>query len=155
MIIIEAVDTGCWNAITGGRRIVTVEECREELRRGDPSTHGYVPVREQDIVRADVRRLPSATDVTFRLQYPDAYRLDAGERDLMALASGLTEEFGLCSCDKAVVTAAHALAWLDHVVSLEALASSVGVRPRRPFKRQYTDKQLETWRTSLILETGL
>ena len=77
MIVIEAVDTGCWNAITGARQIVTVDECAEELRRG------------------------------------------------------------------------------DRVVSLQALATSVGVRPLRPFKRQYTERQLETWRTSLILETGL
>lgn len=32
MIVIEAVDAGCWNAISGGREIVTVAECGEELR---------------------------------------------------------------------------------------------------------------------------
>lgn len=155
MIVIEAVDTGCWNAITGGRRVVTVEECAEELRRGDPSMHGYVPVRDEDIERATVRSLPNAADVAFRLRYPDAYRLDAGERDLLALAFMLTDGFILCSCDKAAVTAAHALGWLDQVVSLEDLATSVGVRPRRPFKGQYTSRQLKVWRMSLILETGL
>ena len=154
MIVIEAVDTRCWNAIAGGRRIVTVEECAEELRRGDPSMRGYVPVREQDIARATVRPLSSAADVTFRLQYPDAHRLDAGERDLLALAYMLADGFVLCSCDKAAVTAAHALGWLDRVVSLEALATSVGGRPRRPFRRQYTVRQLEAWRTSLLLEAG-
>lgn len=155
MIVIEAVATRCWNAITGGRQIVTVEECGEELRRGDSSVPGYVPVREEDIARATVRPLPSKADVTFRLQYPDAYRLDAGERDLLALAFVLTDGFLLCSCDRAVLTAAHALGWLDRIVSLEALATSVGGRPRRPFKRQYTETQLDIWRTSQILDTGL
>ena len=155
MIVIEAVATGCWNAITGGREIVTVEECREELRRGDPSMHGYIQVREGDIARAIVRPLPTAADVMFRLEYPDAYRLDAGERDLLALAYALSDDFLLSSCDKAAVSAAHALGWLDRVISLQALAASVGVRPRRPFNRQYTERQLETWRTSLILEAGL
>ncbi|MYA32330.1 MAG: hypothetical protein F4037_14875 [Gemmatimonadales bacterium] len=154
MIVIEAVDTGCWNAVAGGRQIVTVEECAEELRRGDPSMRGYVPVREQDIARATVRTLSSAADVTFRLQYPDAHRLDAGERDLLALAYMLADGFILCSCDKAAVTAAHALGWLDRVVSLEALATSVGVRPRRPLRRQYTIRQLEAWRTSLLPDAG-
>ena len=155
MIVIEAVDTGCWNAITGNREIVTVEECGEELRRGDPSMHGYVQVRDGDIARAIVRPLPTAADVTFRLQYPDAYRLDAGERDLLALAYTLSDDFALCSCDKAAISAAHALGWLDRVVSLQALAASVGIRPRRPFKRQYAERQLQTWKTSLILETEL
>lgn len=154
MIVIEAVDTGCWNAIAGAREIVTVEECAEELRRGDSSMSGYVPVCDEDIARATVRPLPTAADATFRLQYPDAYRLDAGERDLLALAYMLAGDFALCSCDKAAVTAAHTLGWLDQVVSLEALAANVGVRPRRPFRRQYTVKQLDIWRTSLILETG-
>lgn len=154
MIVIEAVDTGCWNSITGGRRIVTVEECAEELRRGDPSIRGYVAVHKQDMARATVRPLSSAADVAFRLRYSDAYRLDAGERDLLALAYMLSDDFVLCSCDKAAIAAAHALGWLDRVVSLEALANSVGVRPRRPFKRQYTARQLDAWKTSLILEAG-
>ena len=71
MIIIEAVETGCWNAITGQKRLVTV--------------------------------------------------------------------VGL----------------LDRVVSLEALAASVGTRPSRAFKRQYTERILGEWRTSLLLGTGL
>ena len=155
MIVIEAVDTGCWNAITGSREIVTVEECGEELRRGDPSMHGYVRVQDGDIARAIVRPLSIAADVKFRLQYPEAYRLDAGERDLLALAYTLSDDFALCSCDKAAISAAHALGWLDRVVSLQALATSVGIRPRRPFRRQYAERQLQTWKTSLILETEL
>lgn len=107
MVVIEAVDTGCWNAVTGGRRIVTVDECAEELRRGDPSMPGYVPVSEED--------------------------------------------FELCGCDRAAVAATHALGWLDQVVSLQALATSAGARPRRPFRRQYTERELAGWRTTLML----
>lgn len=151
MVVIEAVDTGCWNAITGGRRIVTVDECAEELRRGDPSMPGYVPVSEEDIARARVRSLSPAAAATFRLQYADADRLDPGERDLLALAYALEEDFELCGCDRAAVAAAHALGWLDQVVSLQALATSVGARPRRPFRRQYTDRELAGWRTTLML----
>ena len=151
MIVIEAVDTGCWNAITGGRRIVTVDECAEELRRGDPSRRGYVPVSEADIARASVRSLSPAADATFRLEYADADRLDSGERDLLAFAYALREDFEPRGCDRAAVAAAHALGWLDQVVSLQTLATSVGARPRRPFRRQYTDRELAGWRTRLML----
>lgn len=151
MIVIEAVATGCWNAIAGGMRIVTVEECAEELRRGDPSMRGYVAVSEEDIARASVRSLSRAEAATFRLNYADADRLDPGERDLLAVAYVLKEDFEFCGCDRAAVAAAHALGWLDQVVSLEALATRVGARPRRPFKRQYTQRELVFWRTKLLL----
>ncbi|WP_420633855.1 hypothetical protein [Candidatus Palauibacter sp.] len=152
MIVIEAVDTGCWNAITGQRQVVTVDECVEELRRGDPSLSGYVAVSEQDISRATVLPLPPEAAVAFRLEYPDADRLDPGERDLLALARTLTAEFELCSSDRAAVVAACACGWLDRVVSLEALTASVGARPWRRLRRQHTEKHIGAWRTSLRLE---
>lgn len=77
--------------------------------------------------------------------------LDAGERALLALASTFADEFQLCSCDKAAVVAAHALGWLDRVISLEALAVSVGVRPNPGLKAQYTEGRMGQWRTSLRL----
>ncbi|MCY3547377.1 MAG: hypothetical protein OXH66_18390 [Gemmatimonadetes bacterium] len=155
MIVIEAVDTSCWNAITGQKRVVTVQECEDELRRGDPLTPGYVTVTDDDIARCQIVVLSDARRAEFQLSYSDAHRLDPGERDLLALASSLQDDFKLCCCDKAAVVAAHALGLLDHVVSLEAVASSVGVRPRRALKRQYTEQVLGAWRTSLLLGSGL
>ena len=155
MIIIEAVETGCWNAITGQKRLVTVVECEDELKKGNPTTPGYVTVTDEDIARCDVRELSDADRTAFHLRYPGAQRLDRGERDLLALASSLQGDFKLCCCDKAAVMATHALGLLDHVVSLEALVVSVGARPRRAFKRQYTERILGEWRTSLLLGTGL
>ena len=155
MIVIEAVDTGCWNAITGQRQVVTVPACEDELRQGDTSARGYVTVGAEDIARITIRTVPQAAAVTLRLKYPDANRLDGGERDLLALATTITDEFDVCSCDRAAVRAAHALGWIDRVVSLEAVAASVGARPGRPFKRQYTEKAPSTWRTALMLDGGL
>src|SRR5437016_2848237 len=116
MIVIEAVRTGCWNAITGQRIVVTAEECAEELRRGDPSLRGYVPVSPQQIARMTVEPLPDLVAARFRLAYPAADGLDPGERDLLSLATTRTDAFSLCSCDKAAVVAAHALGWLDRVL---------------------------------------
>ena len=155
MIVIEAVETGCWNAITGQLKVVTSAECADELRRGDVSRPGYVPVRNEDMRRASVREVPLEAKVGLRLRYPDAQRLDAGERDLLAIATDLKGDFYLCSCDKAAVVAAHALGLLDRVVSLEVLAESVGARPARAFKAQFGEKSLSAWRTDLLLGNRL
>lgn len=112
MIVIEAVDTGCWNAIAGAQEIVTVEECAEELRRGDSSMSGYVRCAMRISREPPCGRCPPRPTPPF-----------------------------VCSTPMPIV-------------SIEALAANVGVRPRRPFRRQYTVKQLDIWRTSLILETG-
>ena len=151
MIVIEAVRTGCWNAITGQRRVATVAECAEELRRGDPLEPGYIPVSDTELGRATVLPLPPHAAATFRLEYPAADGLDLGERDLLALAATRTEPFELCSCDKAAVVAAHSLGWLDRVVSLQALAEAVGARPRPSLKAQFTESRIGAWRTSLLL----
>jgi hypothetical protein len=149
MIVIEAVRTGCWNAITGQRQVVTVEECAEELRRGDPGTREYVRVTNQDIARITIAPLAAEDAPALRLAYPAADGLDAGERDLLAHAMTRTDEFQVCSCDKAALVAAHALAWLDRVVSLEAVATSVGARPNPRLKVQFTEARMVQWRTSL------
>lgn len=151
MIVIEAVRTGCWNAITGQCAVVTVEECADELRRGDPSMRGYVTVTQQDITRMTVEPLPPPAAAQFRLAYPAADGLDPGERDLVAFATTVTGDFRLCSCDKAAVVAAHALGWLDRVVSLEAVVGAVGARPNPGLRTQFTEVQIRTWRTTLTL----
>ncbi len=152
MIVIEAVDTGCWNALSGQCRMVTSEACAAELRRGRTRTDAsYVPVSEDAISRAEVRKVPLDVRVAFELRYPDAQRLDAGERELLAIAFGLSEDFRLCSCDKAAIAASRSMGMLDRVVSLEWLAKSVGARPRRAFRRQFTEKFLGECRTGLLL----
>ena len=151
MIVIEAVRTACWNAISGQRTVVTVQECAEELRRGDPSVRGYITVSQKDISRMTIEPLLPAAAAQFRLAYPAADGLDPGERDLVALATTLTGEFRLCSCDKAAVVAAHALGLLDRVVSLEAVTESVGTRPHPPVRAQFTEARMGHWRTTLTL----
>ena len=151
MIVMEAVRTGCWNAITGQRQVVSVEECAEELRRGDPGTREYVRVTGQDVARLTVAPLSDVQRAAFRLEYPAADGLDAGERDLLAHAMTRTDDFQVCSCDKAALVAADALGWLDRVVSLEAVAASVGARPNPTLKVQFTETRMSQWRTSLRL----
>ncbi len=151
MIVIEGVRTGCWKAITGQRELVTVQECADELRRGDPGTRGYVTVTDQDLARMTIAPLSREEAAAFRLAWRAADGLDPGERDLLAHAATRTDEFQLCSCDKAAVFAAHALGWLDLVVSLEVVAATVGARPNPGFRMQFTEARMGQWRTSLKL----
>lgn len=151
MIVIEAIRTRCWPAITGQRTVVTVEECAEELRRGDASRPGYVTVGETDLARLDTRPVSKLESAEFRLRYADADGMDAGERDLLAHAATRTDDFAICSSDKAAVRAAHAFGWLDRVVSLESLAGSVGARPNPALRVQFTESRLSEWRTALRL----
>lgn len=152
MIVIEAVRTGIWRAITGQRRVVTVEECAEELLRGGPETvSGYIVVTPDDISRMNVEPLSGLAAAEFRLVFPGADGLDPGERALLAFARKCAESFELCCCDKAAVTAARALGFLDSVVSLEAIAKMVGARPNPQLKQQYTEARMAQWRVSLEL----
>lgn len=151
MIVIEAVRTGCWNAITGQRQLVTVSTVAEELRRGDPGVEGYVTVAEGHIGRMRVEALDPLDAATFRLRYADADGMDDGERDLMAHTVSRSEPYELCSCDKALVRAAHAMGTIERLVSLETLAASTGARPRPPLKVQFTEGRLREWRTTLML----
>ena len=154
-IIIEAVRTGIWKAITGRERVVTVDTCENELLRGDESGAGYVTVTPEDLARAVVETLPPLASAEFRLRYPNADGMDAGERDLFALTLTRGDDFRVCSCDKAAVRAAHALGWIDRVVSLESLAAAVGARPHPPLWIQFTEARLSEWRTKLQLGVSI
>lgn len=50
-VMIEAVRTRCWNALTGSLRLETVEECRDEAGRGSYGRSGYVAVSQGDLGR--------------------------------------------------------------------------------------------------------
>lgn len=151
MIVIEAVRTGCWNAISGQHRLATVRTCAEELSRGNPADPHYVTVSATDLARIAVEEVSGIVSARFRLLYQDADGMDAGERDLMAHALDRKDEFRVCSCDKAYLRAAHALGWIERVRSLEAIASACGARPNPPFRKQFTEAQLSEWRTKLFL----
>lgn len=118
--------------------------------RGDKTAPGYITIGPQELGRMTIAPLPHEAGAQFRLAYPGADGLDPGERDLIALGTVQQDAFCLCSCDKAAVVAANALGWLDRVISLEALAESVGVRPNPPLKSQFTEARMRQWRSPLL-----
>lgn len=155
MIVIECIRTGSWNAITARAQIITVDTCADELQRGNAAEPGYVPVTAADLSRAVVQPLPPLAAAQFRLQYPAADGLDAGERDLLALAMSYGGTSRICCCDKAAVRAAHSLGMIDRIISLEALAREAGVRPNPALRTQFTEVRLSEWRTRLIMGVGI
>lgn len=127
-VVMEAVRTRCWNAVSGGVRVETVEECRDEALRGDRGQPGYLPVSTRDLDRLRaVHPVSDVERVAFAMAYPDAGNMDAGERDLFVHAFSRVSRgdavWVLCSADKACVPPSR---------SAGTSACSPWVRSRRP-----------------------
>lgn len=155
-VIIEAVRTGTWNALTGALRIQTVEECRAEARRGEATRPGYVPVSELDLARLDTVHSVSMHDrAEYLISDPEAVAMDPGERDLFAHVHQLLKAgdgmWVICSSDKASIRAAVRIAIADQVRSLEALCNAVGTRARVPLKPHHEERFLRRYRTEYLL----
>jgi hypothetical protein len=151
-VIIEAVRSKCWPAVTGGLSVETVETCCDEVLAGSPATiPGYVTVTS-----AELRRLGAVHPVTaeskaeLKLAYLDADGLDAGEHDLLAYARARDNEpWRLCSPDKAAIRAAMALGIGDRLVSLEEIVGEVGTSAH--LREQFRTKWLRDFRTRVRL----
>jgi hypothetical protein len=155
-VIIEAVRTRCWNALAGGLRLETVEECREEALRQPRDRPGYVRVSEHDVSRLSaVHPVNDLDRALFGLEYAPAVGMDPGERDLFAHAFARSVAgdavWILCSPDKASVRAAVALGWHDRMHSLASIASAVGARTCTPLADHFGERWLSDFRTACLL----
>lgn len=155
-VIIEAVRTHCWNALTGGALIETVEECRDEALRGDPRQHGYVPVSSMQLGQlARVHPVSAIAQATFGLTYPLASAMDAGERDLFAHVLERMNRgdsaWILTSPDKASIRAAVALGWGDRLRSLGEIAARLGAKPKPDLAAHHEFLWLSKYRTEFRL----
>lgn len=152
-VIIEAVRTKTWNALTGALAIETVAECAEECRRGDTLLSGYVSVSQKDLDRlARVHAVPAAQVATVLLR-EEASSLDPGERDLFARALALPEhtEWLLCSPDHASVRFAVAVGCGERLVSLEEALTDSGARPSPALREHFSTRWLSMARTRAML----
>jgi len=156
-IIIEAVRTGCWSALTAHFIVQTVEKCCEEARTGDAHRRGYVQVNESDLREGlEVHRVSEVDLAVLSLRDAEAFRLDAGERHLWAHALGRTDAWVACCCDQAAINIAVRLDWGDRLVSLEELAGAAGARHAvKQLKPQFEMARLSAWRTAALLRRGV
>jgi hypothetical protein len=152
-VVIEAVRTGCWAALTGALQVETVTACHTEALAGNRDRPGYVPVTEAHLGRlARVHSVGAAERASLALAHAGADGMDEGERDLFAHALARDDEvWVLCSPDKASVRAAVALGWGDRLRALATLAAHVGARPGSTFKSHFEEAWLSTWRTHFLL----
>lgn len=150
--IIEAVRVGVWNALCGGLDVHTVEECRDECRRGDALSSGYITVSATALDRLGaVHPVTEAQRASFVLR-TDASALDPGELDLYAHALGRADSvWVLCSPDRAAVRIGVELGWRDRLVSLEELVDAVGSRPNPPLRPHFRTAWLSQRRTEALL----
>jgi hypothetical protein len=152
-VIIESVRTGCWNALTGGLPVETVEECREETRRG-AGRKGYVEVSDSHLHRLrSVHAVDDLQRAELLLAAPTAAALDPGERDLLAHSLRRANEgdavWVLCSPDRAAVRTMVDLRRHDHLRSLQELLSTVGVSAKLAV--QFGTAWLAECRTACLL----
>ena len=156
-IMIEAVRTSCWTALTAHFSLQTVEKCCEEARTGEAHRPGYVEVSEKILREGlEVHRVSKAELAELDLHDPEAFRLDAGERHLWAHAFGRNDTWIASCCDQAAVNAAVRLRWEDRLVSLEELVTAAGARHAvRQLKQQFGSARLSAWRTVALFKRGL
>jgi hypothetical protein len=156
-IIIEAVRTGCWNALTVHFDVHTVEKCCEEARTGEAHRPGYVQVDEKALrTRLTVHPVSASEMAALRVRDAEAFRLDPGERDLWAHALGRNDAWVASCCDLAAVGAAVRLGWADRLRSLEEIVQAAGARAAlKNLKGQFASARLTQWRTAALLRWGL
>ena|ERR1019366_505595 len=154
-IIVECHRTACWNALTGGYRIETVETCHTETQTGFQRRRP-----EQQITADALSRLANVAAVTdveraaAAVRDPHIAVLDPGERDLWAHALTRTDAWVLCGPDKASLRLGVRLGLRDRLVSLEELLNDVGHRPRIPLRDNYSVRWLAECLIELVLLEG-
>ena len=156
-IIIEAVRTNCWSAITAHFLIETVDKCCEEARTGKAHRPGYVEIDEAALrTRLTAHPVTKSELAALRVRDVESSRLDPGERELWAHALHRTDAWVACCCDRGAIRAAVRLGWEDRLVSLEELAYAVGVRAAvKVLREQFKSGRLSQWRTEALLKRGL
>lgn len=152
-VIIEAVRTGCWRALTGRFAVEAVRACRDEALAGDPESAGYVQVSADDLARiTQVHDVSPTERAALSLAYPDADGLDDGERDLFAHALHRDDDLWILSSpDRAAIRAGLTLGWREQLMSLGDLVTRIGVHPKPPLRTHFEEPWLSDRRRDFLL----
>jgi hypothetical protein len=130
-VILAAHRQGCWAAMAGAYRLITVEKVIEETQTGQQQRRP-----EQNIDKADLRAsFTHVASVTreqlaeIDIEFPD-HGLDPGEHHLVAHAAtlGVGDAWLINSPDKGTIRFCSRSQWLDRLISLEAMAERLGMR---------------------------
>jgi hypothetical protein len=145
-----------WGAVRGGFKLRTAVICLEEATR--PDRHGRILVNKtvpELAAELDARQVDDAMRFHLVEKLGDTIVLDAGERDLIALALAHGREvWCFCGPDKAALRALHYIGWSDRMVSLEEMMQLVGLSPKG-LEPVQTKRWLGEKRTKLKLGDSL
>lgn len=158
-VILEAVRTNCWKPLCSRYAVETVDKCIEEARTGDPYDTSRIQVPDGLLTPAMLARhqVSNAQIATLVLAFPVCTGLDAGEQHLLAHLHTRESEHGaqvlLSTADRAAVTSAGAIGWLDRLIALEAMARQSGVSRQQveQLKRHYLNDWLDRVRLDFRL----
>ena len=152
-VIIEAIRTNCWAALTGHYQIETVEKCIEEARTGDAYRAGYIKVTDRDLrERLIAHGVTNGALAQLIVREPLAEGLDPGEKHLWAHALGRKDAWVATTADGSAVRIAMKLGWGDRLVSLEELLHGCGAKAAvRALNRHFRSAALSGWRTQGLL----
>lgn len=152
-VIIEAIRTNCWAALTGYYQVETVEKCVEEARSGDAYRPDYIKVADRDLrERLIAHGVSSGELARLIVREPLAEGLDAGEKHLWAHALTRTDAWIATTADASAVRIAMKLGWGDRLVSLEELLHGCGAKAAvRALNRHFRSAALSGWKTQGLL----
>lgn len=143
-VIIEAHRVRCWAGMANQFRLVTVAEVFKETQTGHQNRTEEQNVdpallREQLSQIAEVNKTELAT---IDIDFPD-HGLDPGEHHLVAYARTLEEPAWLLnSPDIGTIRVCNQAGWLDQLISLEAMATTLGMPHRNQLRGNYTEAWL-------------
>lgn len=154
--ILEACRVGAWPALTRQYAVETVEECVTETQTGWQRRPPDRRVEEHELRDAlaavhSVNIHQVAELVVQREAKAPSVALDSGETALWAHALGRRDNWVFCGPDTASMRVGVRLGYRERIVSLERLIEEIGVRPRRPLKRAYTERWLASTLNTIVL----
>lgn len=162
-VILESFRTGCWKTITQKFAIETVEKCVEETLAGNPEDPNHITLKSIELnqgLACQYQVTPETIDSL--ISKNPAFQkiwLDDGEKHLFAWLFAneqpLPKDILIATADKAAIHAAHAMGWLDQVVSLEELASQSTVSQSilKKLKMQYRKNWLSQTKAGILLDS--
>lgn len=140
-VIIEAHRVNCWPAMASQFKLITVEKVIEETQTGHQNRSPEQNVHEAELragfhqIRTVSRRQLAKIDLDYL-----GHGLDDGEHHLMALASSLEDVAWLLnSPDKGTIRFCSRAGWLDRLISLEAMADTLGLPHGRRLRGNHTE----------------
>jgi hypothetical protein len=155
-VILECWRVQAWQALAGGYRVETVEDCVIETQTGFQRRRAAQQIDKARLLASlsAVRPVGDRELAAAAVRDPLFSSLDIGERSLWAHGMTRNDAWVLCGPDKASLRLGVRLGFRDRLVALETLLSDVGFRPRDSLRANYTSKwHAEVLNQMAILES--